>query len=68
MLIDFIYEIDTASLLINGDLVINMDIDQDQLTLPAKEYDYICFYGDEEVSKIEIDTVAIYPYSAVDTP
>jgi len=66
MLIDFIYEINTASLLINGDLVINMDIDQDQLVLPTKtpiDYDYICFYGDEEVSKIEVDTLAIYPYA-----
>jgi len=63
MLIDFAYEIDTASLLINGDLVISMQIDQDQLTLPTKDYDYVCFYGDEEVTQIEVDTIAIYPYA-----
>lgn len=62
MLIDFIYEVTSASLLINGDLVIQMPLDQDQLVLPEITKDYLGFFADEEVGAIEVDAFAIYPY------
>jgi hypothetical protein len=62
MLIDFRYNIDTASLLINGDLVIDMDIDQNKIILSDKDYNYIGVYGNENIYPFEIDALAIYPY------
>ena len=62
MLLDFRYNIDNVSLLINGDLVIDMDIDQNKITLADKDYNYVGVYGNENVYPFEIDAVAIYPY------
>ena len=63
MLIDFVYNITTASLLLNGDLVIQMDLDQDNVSFPNISEDYIGFFSDEEVQTLEVDCFAIYPYA-----
>jgi hypothetical protein len=63
MLIDFIYNIANASLLINGDLVIQMDIDQDSISFPEIAKDYVGFFCDEEIPNLEIDCFAVYPYA-----
>jgi len=63
MLIDFIYDVTTASLLINGSSVIQMELNQDQLSFPEIGLDYVGFFTDEEIVTMEIDCFAVYPYS-----
>lgn len=63
MLIDFRYEIENASLLINGEVVIRMDIDQSRLQLPLENKDYLGFYASDNAYPFDIDAFAIYPYS-----
>jgi hypothetical protein len=63
MLIDFRYEVENASLLINGEVVIRMDIDQSRLELPLENKDYLGFYGSDNAYPFDIDAFAIYPYS-----
>lgn len=59
----------TASVMINGAEVITLTIDTDTLELPnefnesGKNQDWLGFYAYEDVSPIEIDCIAIYPYS-----
>jgi len=58
-----------ASVLINGAEVISLNIDTDNLDLPnafnesGDSQDWLGFYCYDDVSPIEIDCVAIYPYS-----
>jgi len=58
-----------ASVLINGEEVISIPLETDNLTLPAQidntgdSQDWLGFYAYEDVTPIEIDCVAIYPYS-----
>jgi hypothetical protein len=57
-----------ASLLINGETVISLDIQTSLLNLPSQfdennnEQDWIGFYCYDDVAPIELDCVAIYPY------
>jgi hypothetical protein len=56
-----------ASVLVNGEEVINFTIDTDNLSLPAildgdDEQDWLGFYSYTDVSPIEIDCVGIYSY------
>lgn len=57
-----------ANLLINGEQVISLDFLTQSLSFPdklnnqGKNQDWIGFYAYEDVSPIEIDCVAIYPY------
>ena len=57
-----------ASLMINGEQVISLSYSQSDLNLPSKldsfgkDADWIGFYSYEDVSPIEIDCIAIYPY------
>jgi hypothetical protein len=58
---------DSASLLVNGEEVLSFVIDTKNLTLPqeifdGKSLDWLGFYSYEDVSPIEVDCVAIYPY------
>ena len=58
---------DSASLLVNGEEVLSFIIDTKSLALPqetldGKSLDWLGFYSYEDVSPIEIDCVAIYPY------
>ena len=69
MLIDFQVINNSASLLINGEEVISVNIDTDSLILPAKSdeldrsQDWLGFYSYEDTTPFEIDAVGIYPYS-----
>lgn len=62
MLIDIRYTNNLASLLVNGDLAFEMQIDTSELILPESYYDYIGFFGHEDVYPFDIDCVAIYSY------
>ena len=62
MLIDFVYDVTTASLLINGDSVIQMSLNQNQIEFPGVGEDYLGFFTDEEIVTMELDCFAIYPY------
>jgi hypothetical protein len=63
----------SATVLVNGEEVININIDTDNLILPeildnsGKEQDWLGFYAHDDVDPVEIDCVAIYPYQ-VATP
>jgi hypothetical protein len=60
---------DSAILILNGEEVINLDIDQETIELPsefdslAKNQDWLGFYAYEDVDPIDIDTFSIYSYS-----
>jgi hypothetical protein len=69
MLVDIRLIKNNASVLINGEEVINIPIETDNLVLP-EEYnasnenqDWLGFYAYEDVSPVEIDCIAIYSYS-----
>lgn len=63
MLINIRIALNSASLLINGEEVINFAFSTEDATLPsATESDYWGFYCYEDVPVIEIDCPAIYPY------
>ncbi len=68
MLFDLRYSNSSASLLINGEQVISIPLDLDEITFVSeysedeKNQDWIGFYAYDDVSPIEIDCVAIYPY------
>lgn len=69
MLVHFRVSRNSASLLINGEEVISLTIETDQLSLPNEldnagdNQDWIGFYSYEDVTPIEIDCVAIYSYA-----
>lgn len=67
---------DNASVLVNGEEVINLPIETSNLVLPEEttiidgdvyNQDWIGFYSYEDVSPVEIDCVAIYSYSVAAT-
>jgi hypothetical protein len=62
MLIHLRYNADTLSLLINGDTVISIELDQEYLSFPFAREDWLGFYGNDNVTPLEIDSFAIYPY------
>lgn len=62
MLIDFRYSTDTVSLLINGELVISINIEIANIKLASSQYNYLGFYKTDGVRMLEIDCVGIYPY------
>ena len=68
MLVDFRVSKNVASLLINGQQVISINAPTDSLSLPNeytmnKSNDWLGFWSYEDVSPLEVDCVAIYPYS-----
>ena len=69
MLINIIIIRDSVSVLLNGEQVINFAINTDSLSLPnllnqnGDSLDWLGFYSYEDVFPIEVDCVAIYPYS-----
>lgn len=69
MLIDIRLNKSNASVLVNGEEVISFSIDQKSLILPSilstsnKEQDWLGFYAYNDVTPIELDCVAIYPYT-----
>ena len=70
MLINITYSRSNASLLINGEEVITIDLSQAVLDLPdklsqqGKDQDWIAVYAYEDVSPIDVDCIAVYPYRA----
>jgi hypothetical protein len=62
MLIDIRYSQNLVSLLINGDVAIEMEIDASKFDLPSLNLDWIGIYGDENLFPFEIDAIAIFPY------
>jgi hypothetical protein len=59
----------SAVLLLNGEEVINLNINQETITFPnefnvgGKNQDWLGFYAYEDVEPIDIDTFSIYSYS-----
>ena len=59
----------SAVLLLNGEEVINLNVNQETTTFPdefnvdGKNQDWLGFYAYEDVSPIDIDTFSIYSYS-----
>jgi hypothetical protein len=62
MLIDFRYSPENVSLLINGDLVIELSIDQNKINFPDLTKNYLGFFGNENIYPFDLDAFAIYPY------
>ena len=69
MLINVSYSPTFASVIINGEQVINLQYSYTDITFPARldansdSQDYIGFYAYSNVPLIQIDCVSIYPYS-----
>lgn len=66
MLIDVRYSPNLASVLINGDVVIEIDINASNIDFPLNYFDWIGFYGHEDITPFQIDCLAIYPYIVPD--
>jgi hypothetical protein len=66
MLVDIRYSSSLVSVLINGDEVISMNIDISQIELPPKLFDWIGFFGNEDIYPFQVDCLAIYPYLVPD--
>ena len=62
MLVDIRYGLSLISVLINGDLVIEMEVDLEELNFPYQAYDWLGFYGNEFIKPFDIDCISIYPY------
>lgn len=67
MLIDVRYTSDSASLLLNSEEVIKLSFISGSVSLPVKELngsnlDWLAFYAYDDVSPVELDCIAIYPY------
>lgn len=68
MLIDIRYTFESASLLINSEEVINISLSSSDIegfankTLDGLDVDWLGFYAYDDISPIEIDCIAIYPY------
>ena len=67
MLIQIVLIRNNASVLINGEEVISLNIETDNLVLPEqysdnKSQDWIGFYSYSNVFPFEVDCIAIYPY------
>jgi hypothetical protein len=68
MLLDIRISGNAASLLINGEQVIYISLDQTKIALPepldasGKDQDWIGLYSYEEIAPVNVDCVAIYPY------
>jgi hypothetical protein len=69
MLIHIRYINNNISVLLNGEQVISIDIDNSTISLPSefnetnKEQDWLGFYAYEDVYPLEVDSLAIYSYS-----
>lgn len=62
MLIQISLELDSAALIINGERVITIPYNRNQLSFPD-EMDWVGFYSYENIDFFSIDCVAIYPYA-----
>ena len=68
MLFDIRLSSTRASLIINGDEVIDLDIEAQRYVFPektsseGKDQDWLGFYAYEDIPRVFVDSVAIYPY------
>lgn len=67
MLIDIRYSITSASLLVNGEQVISLSLPEGSFDFPdqvvnGKNQEWLGFYAYQDVTPVELDTVAIYSY------
>lgn len=62
MLVDIKYSQTLATVLINGEEVISMDIDQDYVNFPPSTEDWLGFFGHSNLHPFDLDCIAIYPY------
>ncbi len=62
MLVDIRIALDTATLLINGEQVIEISFNTQDMILETDAPDYWGFYAYSDVPALEIDCPAIYPY------
>jgi hypothetical protein len=62
MLIDLRYSSNIITLLINGDLALELIVDTERLQLQESIHDYLGFFGHEDVYPFDLDCVAIYSY------
>lgn len=73
MLMDFTLTKDLATLIVNGEEVISIELDTDSLVFPELHVfdsdkgidvsqDWLGFYAYDDLGPIEVDAVAIYPY------
>lgn len=69
MLIHWRYSPGISTVLLNGEEIISLEFDENEISLPeninedGKSQDWIGFYAHENIEPIEIDCVAIYSYS-----
>lgn len=61
MLIQIVIREDTASLIINGEKVFDIDYDVPNIEF-AETNNWVGFYSYPDITKFEIDSVSIYPY------
>lgn len=69
MLISIIYRQNFASVLINGELVIEQNLIPRDVEFPETltySTDWVGFYGHPDIEKFEVDCLAIYPYVVPD--
>ena len=67
MLVDFIYSPKRMAVILNGELIIDKQINASSISLPARidgpvEQDWLGFYAYDDVPSILLDCVAIFPY------
>lgn len=68
MLISIKYNYSSATLLINGEVVISLELSELDTVFPSqdnnlgKNQDWLGFYAYQDVPTIELDCIAIYPY------
>lgn len=62
MLIHIRHDVSLVSILINGDLVIELQVDQNRLNFSDFDKDYLGFYTKSYIYPFNIDSFAIYPY------
>ena len=67
MLVDISVSKTKASLMVNAETVVSIDIDLDSATLPEPEDDWLGFYCHDEVPSVEVDCVAVYGYIVPET-
>ena len=66
MLVDIRYSSQIASVLINGDVVIEININTSEIDFPLRNFDWVGFYGHENITPFQIDCFALYPYVVPD--
>lgn len=62
MLIDISVSKTKASLMVNAETVVSLNIDYASTDLPSSDNDWIGFYCYSDIPSIEVDCIAIYPY------